>query len=225
MFDQVAARYDAADAVMTFGFERYWRSQVRRCLGLAGNKVVLDLAAGTGTSSAALAKTINKVVACDFSEGMIAKGQSRLAGTKVAFVGGDATRLPFADDTFDAVTISFGLRNVVDLPKALSQMRRVTKPGGRLLVLEFSHPPNKVVNFCYRLYSKTLLPILVKLVTPHQEPYRYLTDSIKAWPNQTQLAKLISQAGWQSVKWRNLTGGVVAMHAATAPHLGQQPAS
>ncbi|MCL1898695.1 MAG: ubiquinone/menaquinone biosynthesis methyltransferase [Micrococcales bacterium] len=221
MFDQVAEHYDLTDSVLTFGLERWWRRQLRRQLhrqlGPGSDKLVLDLAAGTGTSSAAIAKTIDKVVACDFSQGMVRQGQRRLGGTGVAFVGGDATKLPFADAVFSAVTISFGLRNVVDVPRALAEMRRVTQPGGQLIVLEFSSPPSRLLRWGYHLYLTRILPLLVKIVTPHHQPYRYLTESIKAWHSQVELAHQIEIAGWQTVDWRDLTGGVVTLHTAQAP--------
>jgi len=214
MFDEVAEHYDLTDSLLTFGLERYWRRQVRRSLGPGRGRRVLDLAAGTGTSSAALARTVDRVVACDFSQGMLRRGRNRLDGTGVAFVGGDATRLPFADGVFDAVTISFGLRNVVDVPAALAEMRRVTKPGGLLLVLEFSQPPSRLLRWAYLFYLDRVLPLLVRATTSNRAPYQYLTESIKVWPSQADLAAMIEHSGWTKVRWRNLTGGVVALHTA-----------
>jgi len=214
MFDEVAERYDLTDSLLTFGLERHWRRQVRRWLGPGRSRRVLDLAAGTGTSSAAIARTVDRVVACDFSQGMLQRGRDRLSGTGVAFVGGDATRLPFADGVFDAVTISFGLRNVVDVPAALAEMRRVTKPGGQLLVLEFTQPPARWLRWAYLFYLDRVLPLIVRATTSNRAPYRYLADSIKTWLSQADLADLIEQSGWSNVHWRDLTGGVVALHSA-----------
>jgi len=217
MFDQVAKHYDLADSVLTFGLERYWRRAVCRSLKPGLARSVLDLAAGTGTSSLALADTASRVVACDFSQGMVRQGQRRIGHPGVAFVGGDATCLPFAPGVFDAVTISFGLRNVVDVPTALAEMRRVAAPGGQLLVLEFSKPKARWLRLVYRIYLHHILPLLARLVTSNPAAYSYLVDSIDSWYSQSELTKEIEQAGWQNVQHRDLTGGVVALHTAFAP--------
>jgi demethylmenaquinone methyltransferase/2-methoxy-6-polyprenyl-1,4-benzoquinol methylase len=152
-------------------------------------------------------------VAADFSVGMLAAG----AGRPVPKVGGDATRLPFADGAFDAVTISFGLRNVVDHAAGLREMARVTRPGGRLVVCEFSTPANGMFAMVYKEYLMQALPRIARAVSSNPDAYVYLAESIRAWPDQAELAHRIADAGWSAVRWRNLTGGIVALHAATKP--------
>lgn len=152
-------------------------------------------------------------MACDFSVGMLAAGASR----KLPKVAGDATRLPFEDGVFDAVTISFGLRNVVDTVGGLTEMARVTKPGGRLVVCEFSTPTVPVFATVYKEYLMRALPAMARMVSSDPESYEYLAESIRAWPDQAALARLIADAGWSQVRWRNLSAGIVALHAATKP--------
>ncbi|GAB2527552.1 demethylmenaquinone methyltransferase [Paramicrobacterium agarici] len=218
MFDEVAERYDITNDVLSFGNDRLWRIALRRAVDPRPGDRVLDLAAGTGTSSAALAATGATVVAADFSPGMIAEGRRRFGHLpNIDFVEADATNLPFGDDEFDAVTISFGLRNVVDPKKALAEMLRVTKPGGRLVVCEFSTPPAAAVRSAYNLYIAKIMPLIVRLVSSNSEAYTYLNDSIRAWPNQKGLARWLREAGWGNVEYRNLTAGIAAMHRAFKP--------
>ena len=172
---------------------------------------MLDLAAGTAVSTSELARSGAWCVAADFSVGMLRAGKARA----VPKVAGDATRLPFSDQTFDAVTISFGLRNVVDREAALREMARVTRPGGRLVVCEFSTPTNPLFGTVYKEYLMQALPRVARAVASNPEAYVYLAESIRAWPDQAELARLIQRAGWSGVRWRNLTGGIVALHAAT----------
>ena len=175
-------------------------------------------AAGTGTSSASLAKSGASVVAADFSPGMIEVGRKRQAGVQnLVFVEADATKLPFDDDEFDAVTISFGLRNVNEPKKALAEFFRVTKPGGRLVICEFSTPPAPLVRTGYGIYQRYVMPPLVKLSSSNDTAYDYLNESINAWPDQRTLAAWIREVGYADVAWRNLTLGVVALHRATKP--------
>jgi demethylmenaquinone methyltransferase/2-methoxy-6-polyprenyl-1,4-benzoquinol methylase len=176
--------------------------------------VVLDLAAGTGTSSQPFADRGATVVPCDFSLGMLQVGKRARPG--LPFTAGDATLLPFADDTFDAVTISFGLRNIVDPERGLREMRRVTRPGGRLVVCEFSSPTWTPFRTVYMEYLMKALPAISRAVSSSPDAYVYLAESIRAWPDQQGLAALIASAGWTSPQWRNLSGGVVALHRATA---------
>ncbi|MCW4456929.1 demethylmenaquinone methyltransferase [Microbacterium sp. MPKO10] len=218
MFDEVAGRYDLTNDVLSVGNDRLWRIALRRAVAPRPGNRVLDLAAGTGTSSAALAATGATVVAADFSPGMIAEGRRRFGHLpNIDFVEADATNLPFDDNEFDAVTISFGLRNVADPKKALAEMLRVTKPGGRLVVCEFSTPPFSFVRAGYNLYIAKIMPIIVRLISSNSEAYTYLNDSIRAWPNQKRLARWLRDAGWSRVAYRNLTAGIAALHRAEKP--------
>ena len=215
MFDDVAARYDITNDVLSFGRTRAWRHAVTAAVAPKPGQRVLDLAAGTGTSSLPFAQAGAFVVPCDFSLGMLQVGRSRLP--ELPFTAGDALHLPFPDQTFDAVTISFGLRNVADVPAALAQMRRVTKPGGILVVCEFSSPTLPAFRTVYLEYLMRALPAVAQRVSSNPEAYVYLAESIRAWPDQSGLAAEISAAGWRNVAYRNLTGGIVALHRATAP--------
>ena len=210
MFDVVARRYDLTNTVLSVGQDRYWRRATRAALGIGPGDRVLDLAAGTAVSTVELAKSGAWCVACDFSVGMLKAGAARA----VPKVAGDATALPFADAMFDAVTISFGLRNVVDPVAGLREMARVTRPGGRLVVCEFSTPTVPVFSTVYKEYLMRALPAMARLVSSDPESYEYLAESIRAWPDQAALAHRIEQAGWSQVRWRNLSGGIVALHAA-----------
>lgn len=213
MFDAVARRYDITNTVMSLGQDRFWRRETRAALRIGAGDRVLDLAAGTAVSTVELATSGAWCVAADFSVGMLAAGASRA----VPKVGADATRLPFADNSFDAVTISFGLRNVVDHVAGLREMARVTRPGGRLVVCEFSTPTNAVFATAYKEYLMQALPQMARAVSSNPEAYVYLAESIRAWPTQPELAERIRAAGWDAVRWRNLTGGIVALHAAVKP--------
>jgi demethylmenaquinone methyltransferase / 2-methoxy-6-polyprenyl-1,4-benzoquinol methylase len=213
MFDGVARRYDVTNTVLSLGQDRHWRRATRSALGIGPGQKVLDLAAGTAVSTVELGKSGAWCVAADFSVGMLAAGTRR----KVPKVAGDATKLPFDDGVFDAVTISFGLRNVVDQQAALREMLRVTRPGGRLVVCEFSTPTNPLFATVYKEYLMRALPRLARAVSSNPEAYVYLAESIRAWPDQAALAHQISAAGWSAVRWRNLTGGIVALHAGYKP--------
>jgi demethylmenaquinone methyltransferase/2-methoxy-6-polyprenyl-1,4-benzoquinol methylase len=214
MFDAVARRYDLTNDVLSLGQDRRWRHDVISAVDPKPGERVLDLAAGTGTSSQPFAERGAVVVPCDFSLGMLKVGkQSRPA---LPFTAGDGTKLPFADDTFDAVTISFGLRNIVDPAAGLREMLRVTRPGGRLVVCEFSHPTWAPFRTVYVEYLMRALPPIARAVSSSPDAYVYLAESIRAWPDQRGLADLIAAAGWQRPEWRNLSGGIVALHRATA---------
>lgn len=225
MFDEVSPRYDLINDVLTVGNDRLWRIATTKAVGPRKGMRILDLAAGTGTSSAALAAHGAEVVAADFSEGMLAEGRKRHAGNPlIEFVWADATDLPFEDDSFDAVTISYGLRNVNDPQKALAEMYRVVKPGGRVVIAEFSTPPSSAIRVPYGLYSRHVLPRVAGAINRSAaEAYRYLNESIEAWPTQQELSSWLRAAGFERVAYRNLTFGVVALHRGFVPREAPQP--
>nr|WP_152822213.1 MULTISPECIES: demethylmenaquinone methyltransferase [unclassified Corynebacterium] len=213
MFDDVGENYDLTNTVLSFGQDRRWRRRTRRRLDLKPGERVLDLAAGTAVSTVELAKSGAWCVACDFSPGMLAAGAHR----PVPKVVGDGMHLPFADNTFDAVTISYGLRNIHDFRAGLREMARVTRPGGRLTVSEFSTPVVPVFGTVYKEYLMRLLPAVARVVSSNPEAYEYLAESIRAWPDQEALAREINANGWRECGWQNLTLGIVALHSAVKP--------
>jgi demethylmenaquinone methyltransferase / 2-methoxy-6-polyprenyl-1,4-benzoquinol methylase len=223
MFDALAGRYDMMNDILSMGQVRLWRKRVQRVLQAGPGERVLDLAAGTGTSSVTFAESGANCVACDFSFGMLQAGQARLLAKdplrdktrgEVAFAAGDALNLPFRDGAFDAVTISFGLRNVHGARDALAEMRRVTRRGGRLVVCEFSRITVEPLDMLYRRYLTGVLPAIARRAARNPEAYEYLAESISDWPAQRELADVIRAAGWSAVRWRDLTLGVVAIHVA-----------
>ncbi|MBC6457693.1 demethylmenaquinone methyltransferase [Actinomadura sp. HBU206391] len=220
MFDRTAERYDLLNGLMTVGQDRRWRGLVRKAVDARPGELILDLAGGTGTSSVPFVAAGARCVTCDFSLGMLRVGARRNSAARstgrLGFVAGDALRLPFGDGAFDAVTISFGLRNVADTGQALREMLRVTRPGGRLVVCEVSRPPNAVLAFGHRLHLKYGLPLLAK-ASSNPDSYTYLAESTLAWPDQAALAARLGDAGWESVRWRNLSLGVVALHHGRKP--------
>jgi demethylmenaquinone methyltransferase/2-methoxy-6-polyprenyl-1,4-benzoquinol methylase len=213
MFDDVAERYDITNDVLALGQTRRWRKAVVAAVDPRPGQRILDLAAGTGTSSEPFATAGAFVVPTDFSLGMLQVGQRRQP--QLSFVAGDGLHLPFADESFDAATISFGLRNLADRHAGLRELARVVRPGGRLVVCEFSEPTWGPFRTVYLEYLMRALPEIAERVSSNPDAYVYLAESIRAWPNQHALAADIAAAGWGSVQWRNLTGGIVALHRAT----------
>jgi demethylmenaquinone methyltransferase/2-methoxy-6-polyprenyl-1,4-benzoquinol methylase len=213
MFDGVARHYDRTNSVTSLGLDRHWRAVTRRTLELSRGQKVLDLAAGTAVSTIGLAESGAWCVAADFSLGMLDRGRDR----PVPKVAADALCLPFRDGVFDAVTVSFGLHNMSDTIAALAEARRVVRPGGCLVVCEFSRPVFRPFRFVYLNYLMRALPAIARRVSSNPEAYRYLAESIRAWPDQRALAELVAKAGWGDVEWLNLTGGIVALHRAVNP--------
>ncbi|MFF9983477.1 demethylmenaquinone methyltransferase [Streptomyces erythrochromogenes] len=213
MFDRVAANYDLTNDVLSLGQDRVWRKEVARAVDARPGQKVLDLAAGTATSSLPFAATGAYVVPCDFSLGMLMEGKKR--NSWLPLTAGDATKLPFKDDVFDTVTISFGLRNVQDTEAALRELYRVTKPGGQVVICEFSQPTWAPFRTVYTEYLMRALPPVARAVSSNPDAYVYLAESIRAWPDQPALAGLLQKAGWSKVAWRNLSGGIVALHRGT----------
>lgn len=214
MFDGVAGRYDLMNDLLSLGQVRQWRAEALRAVDPRPGHRILDLAAGTGTSSRAFADAGALVVPVDLSLGMVTEGKKRQPD--LGFVNADGLQLPFADDTFDAVTISYGLRNVEDTLAALAEMHRVTAPGGTLVIAEFSTPTWAPFREVYRRYLVRMLPTVSGLLSSNPRAYDYLAESILAWPDQPTLATLIREAGWRDVEWKNLSGGIVALHRAVA---------
>ncbi|MFC7487391.1 demethylmenaquinone methyltransferase [Knoellia sp. CPCC 206453] len=215
MFDDVAERYDVTNDVLSLGQDRLWRRAVLQAVAAKPGERVLDIAAGTGTSSEPFADKGVHVVPADFSLGMLRVGKKRR--DDLGFTAADAMQLPFADESFDAVTMSFGLRNVADTDAALREFARVTKPGGRLVICEFSQPVNGAFRKVYSEYLMGALPRVARKVSSNPESYVYLAESIQAWPDQKALATRVEQAGWSDVAWRNLSAGIVALHRAAKP--------
>jgi demethylmenaquinone methyltransferase/2-methoxy-6-polyprenyl-1,4-benzoquinol methylase len=215
MFDEVARGYDRTNAVMSLGNSGLWRIATVKAIDPKPGERVLDIAAGTGTSSAAIARSGAEVVALDFSAGMIAEGRRR--HPDIEFVEADAERLPFDDESFDAVTISFGLRNIENPQTALAEMYRVLKPGGRVVICEFSKPPQALFRTGYGAYMRFVMPLVARVASTDPEAYDYLADSIRAWPDQQTLSQWMRGVGFTRVAYRNLTVGVVALHRGHKP--------
>ena len=227
MFDALAGRYDLMNDLLSAGQVRLWRRVVARAVAARAGERILDLAAGTGTSTMTFAASGADCVACDFSIGMLRAGSTRVRanpdGPQPAFVGGDALRLPFGDELFDAVTISFGLRNVADTQQALAEMLRVTRPGGRLVICEFSQLSVRPLRILYERYLARALPAVARRVSRNPAAYDYLAESIVDWPAQAELARMLRTAGWSAVEWHNLSLGIVAVHVARRPKPAPAP--
>ncbi len=213
MFDETAAKYDLMNDVMSLGQTRLWRRAVVEAIDPQPGERILDIAAGPGSSSLPLRRAGAQVASADFSLGMLRQGL--VQSPELDFTAADATRLPFADDSFDVVTMSFGFRNVVEPEVALGEFLRVTRPGGRLLICEFSQPVNRAFRTIYSEYLMAAFPPVARRLSSNPDSYVYLAESIQSWPAQEQLAQMIAGTGWGGVEWRNLTGGIVALHRAT----------
>ncbi len=209
MFDQVAKNYDRTNDLLSFYQSRLWRRAVRKAVNPLAGQRILDVAAGTGTSSKALLVPGGEVVAADFSKGMIEQGKKQ--HPELLFVFADAMKLPFQASEFDAVTISFGLRNVENYQTALKEFHRVLKPGGKLVVCEFSKVRGPI-GLLYKFYLRFVLPIVARVFSSNPEAYTYLSESIEAWPSQKELEQNIRSAGFKNVSYKNLSFGVVALH-------------
>jgi len=210
MFDDVAHRYDFLNDLLSLGRTKAWRRVVTSIIGPKPGMKILDIAAGTGSSSRPLVDKGAEVTALDFSHGMIKQGRKK--NKDINFVQGDALKLPFEDNYFDVTTISFGLRNTSNTGKALKESLRVTKDGGRIVVAEFSHPVNPILKKIYLNYLMKALPVIVKKISKNPDAYVYLAESIRAWPDQAELASIMRDSGFKSVAWQDLTFGIVAVH-------------
>jgi len=214
MFSTVAPRYDLLNDLASLGQDRHWRSAMIDALAPQPGELILDLAAGTGASSIPISRAGAAVISTDLTEAMIDVGHQRYPHH--VFVVGDALDLPYSDEVFDAVTISFGLRNVYDPARVLAELLRVVRHGGSLVICEFSTPTSFITRLIHRTWLKIALPVISRLST-NAPAYSYLTDSILDWPDQRGLAVMLESAGWANIQWRNVTGGIVALHRATRP--------
>ena len=210
MFDDVANRYDFLNDLLSLGRTKAWRRAVTSIIAPKPGMKILDIAAGTGSSSRPLVDKGAVVTALDFSQGMIEQGRKQ--NKNINFVQGDALKLPFEDNSFEVTTISFGLRNTSNTEIALKEALRVTKDGGRIVVAEFSHPVNPIFKKIYLNYLMKALPVIVKKISKNPDAYIYLAESIRAWPDQAELASKMRDSGFKSVAWQDLTFGIVAVH-------------
>ena len=222
VFHSVAARYDIMNDVMSGGIHRIWKAFTIESSGVREGDQVLDIAGGTGDLSAKFSKIVGeegRVILSDINESMLRVGRDKMIdlghADNMAFVQADAQTLPFPDNSFDCISIAFGLRNVTDKDQALASMHRILKPGGRLLILEFSKPKNALLEKAYDEYSFRLLPLMGKVIADDEDSYRYLAESIRMHPDQETLKNMVEQAGFESCEFKNFTGGIVALHSAT----------
>ena len=215
MFDGVARRYDLLNDLLSLGRTKAWRKVATAIIAPKPGMRILDIAAGTGSSSRPLADAGAEVISLDFSKGMLDAGRKR--HPDLTFVQGDALALTFKENEFDVTTISFGLRNTSDTSKALQESLRVLNSGGRMVVVEFSQPTNRIFRTIYLRYLMRALPTVARKVSSNPDAYVYLAESILAWPNQNGLADLMRAAGFGNVQWKNLTFGIVAIHTGVKP--------
>jgi demethylmenaquinone methyltransferase / 2-methoxy-6-polyprenyl-1,4-benzoquinol methylase len=218
MFDRVAPRYDLANTVFSLGQDRAWRRAAARAAGLGDGQAAVDVACGTGALTRELAASAPgaTVFGVDFSWEMVRRAAASQADSQATYLVGDALRLPLLDASVDVVTIAFGLRNLPEPGRGLLEFRRVLRPGGRLVICEFSQPVVPVLRGAYRRYLTRLMPVAARRLTSDPDAYQYLARSIGAWPDRPGLAVWLQQAGFSRVAWRDLTGGIVALHRATA---------
>lgn len=219
VFHSVAAKYDVMNDVMSFGIHRLWKRFAIECSGVKKGQVILDLAGGTGDLTAKFSRLVGEtghVVLADINESMLKVGRDKLRNlgivSNVSYQQANAEDLPFPDNHFDCITIAFGLRNVTDKDAALRSMYRVLKPGGRLLVLEFSKPVFDPLSKIYDIYSFHILPKMGKVIAQDEDSYRYLAESIRMHPNQETLREMMQNAGFSNTEYFNMTGGIVALH-------------
>lgn len=218
MFDEVSRGYDMTNTLMSLGTDRIWRYQTRRAVDPRAGQRILDLACGSGVSTVSLASTGARVTGVDFSPGMLEVARERHGDhPRVDFEQGDATDLPFHADTFDAATIQYGLRNVADPEKAISELFRVVKPGGRVVIAEFSQVENPLWRGMYRTWMRVASPVIAKLSGSNAVAYDYLDESIESWVDRATLSKWMRRAGFVDVEVRVLTGGIVALHRGFVP--------
>lgn len=219
VFSRVAARYDLMNDLMSAGVHRLWKDAMMDWLAPRRDQRLLDVAGGTGDVAFRFLKRAPgaTAVVCDMTEAMLVEGRKRAEAASLAdgltWVAGDAMALPFPDASFDAYTISFGIRNVTGIPAALAEAFRVLRPGGRLMVLEFSQIPNDLLQRAYDLYSFNVIPALGQMVTGDRASYQYLVESIRKFPDQDSFVALIRAAGFDQVRYRNLSLGVAALHS------------
>lgn len=224
VFHSVAAKYDLMNDIMSGGVHRIWKRYTIEMSAVRSGHTVLDIAGGTGDLSYQFSRLVGpqgQVVLADINDSMLAVGRDKLTDRgvagNIAYCQADAQYLPFPDNTFDCITIAFGLRNVTDKDLALAAMQRVLKPGGRLLVLEFSKPKNPIMEKLYDHYSFKLLPLMGKMIVNDSESYQYLAESIRMHPDQETLKEMMSQAGFERCDYHNMTNGVVALHIGLKP--------
>jgi demethylmenaquinone methyltransferase/2-methoxy-6-polyprenyl-1,4-benzoquinol methylase len=224
VFHSVAAKYDVMNDLMSMGVHRLWKRFTIELSGVRKGDSVLDIAGGTGDLAAKFSKLVGpegRVVLADINESMLRVGRDKLTDlgivNNIEYTQANAESLPFPDNSFDCITIAFGLRNVTDKDKAMRSMLRVLKPGGRLLVLEFSKPNNELLNKAYDAYSFKLLPLMGKLITNDAESYQYLAESIRMHPDQETLKEMMMDAGFACCEYHNMTGGIVAVHKGIKP--------
>jgi demethylmenaquinone methyltransferase/2-methoxy-6-polyprenyl-1,4-benzoquinol methylase len=224
VFDSVAGRYDLMNDLMSMGIHRLWKRFTIELSGVRRGHRVLDIAGGTGDLTRRFSDLVGpegEVVLADINASMLRVGRSKLTDQgyagNISYVQANAEALPFADNSFQAVSIAFGLRNVTDKDKALREMQRVLKPGGKLMVLEFSKPTNPLLSRAYDLYSFTALPLMGRLVAGDSESYKYLAESIRMHPDQETLKRMMADAGLVNCRYFNMTGGIVALHVGTKP--------
>lgn len=226
MFDDIAPRYDLLNDTLSVGIHHSWRAFATRCALLGPGDRVLDVCTGTGVWTPMLRKAVGalgRVVGVDFSSGMLRRGQAQFDGAGAPRVQGDATRLPFADEQFDAATVAFGIRNVAEIDRAFQEMARVVRPGGRVVCLEFASPRAGTFRALYQLYSRFVMPAVGGAISGRRDAYAYLPASVARFKSRSELAALMSGAGLADVRWVDLTFGLVCVHVGVKPCASFRP--